>query len=719
MPAARVLFLLLALVAAALPGLAMATQPVVRVGPQPLDLVLGRYVTVLSDPGGQLTVDDVRRLPDDAFRPVHQDVPNFSFTRSHYWFRLRIDWADPALTVYRLWQQYPLTDYFTLYRPDGHGGYRAVRVGDQQPFARRELPTRAFGFTLMPRAGQVEDYYLELHGAGTLVVDLNLTSHATAQADTETRHLLYGFYYGAILALLLYNLMLYASLRERVYLWYTLYVAGLGLTFFDINGLAFRYLWPDFTWMNTGFLMFTCLSLLAQAQFTRHFLSLRREWPGLDRVLLMAVGLCALGIVAVPLAPARLLYPASQQLAALVAILCIIAGTGLWLRGYRPARYFTLASGFYIVGILVYVLQNFGWLGTSHFTSHSVQIGSSFELVLYSLALADRIRLMRIEKRQVEHVAHRQLLEYNRSLEHSVQARTQDLLATLRTVSEKHEAMVAMQQQLVQSEKMSSLGTLVAGVAHEINNPANFTRLAADNVRRGILQLQDFLHGLADADSDPALVAEVAGRFARLEEQLALVREGTDRLALIVRDLQSFSRVGDPEAQVAAPDDGLEATLNLVRAQYGDRVDIRVERANPDARGRCNPAALNQVFMNLAVNGCQAILEKQVRTDGTAPAAGHLHVVTRLAANGDWIAEFHDDGIGMDASTRDRIFEPFFTTKEVGTGTGLGLSVSYGIVRRHGGDIQVHSTAGEGSCFVVRLPLAGRDNSAGEPHGTV
>ena len=362
------------------------------------------------------------------------------------------------------------------------------------------------------------------------------------------------------------------------------------------------------------------------------------------------------------------------------------------------------------------MLQNFGWLGTSVFTGHAVEIGSSFELVLFSLALADRIRLMRDEKRALESDARRQLLDYNRSLEQSVQARTQDLLASLRTVSEKHEALVAMQQQLVQAEKMSSLGTLVSGVAHEINNPANFTRLAADNVSRDVAGLRAFLESLTDDHSDPVLLAEIHARFARIETQLALVHDGADRLAGIVRDLRSFSRVGESEGQVAAPDDGLEATLNLVRAQYGDRIAIRHTRANPEARGSCQPAALNQVFMNLAVNACQAILEKQEKAGGRAHPAGHLEVATRLDKGGDWIVEFRDDGIGMDLATQGRIFEPFFTTKDVGAGTGLGLSVSYGIVRRHGGTIDVTSTPGEGSCFIVRLPLPA---APGGLHGTV
>lgn len=714
----RRLLLLVALTCLLLPSLP-ARAGVVAVGPEPQSRHLGRDLEVYVDRSGRLGIEDIRRLPDHAFQAVTRDTPNFSFSPHAHWFRLRVEWRQPAETVYRLWQQYPLSDYLTLYRPDGHGGYQALTVGDQQAFSRRELPTRAFGFTLRPRAGQTDTYYLKLQGAGTLVLDLQLTSHATALAETETRHLLFGLYYGAIIALLLYNLMLYVSLRDRVYLWYTLYVAGLGMTFFSINGLSFRYFWPDGIWMNSGFLLFTFLSLAAQLKFTRTLLTLRRQWLPLDRLLQGMTVLCVLGLIATPLAPARFLYAASQYLASLVAVLCLVAGAGLWQRGYRPARFFTLASAFYIGGILVYVAQNFGHLPTTILTSHAVQIGSSVELILFSLALADRIRDMRDRKRSVETSARQQLLDYNRSLEQSVQTRTQDLLASLRTVSEKHEALVAMQQQLVQAEKMSSLGTLVSGIAHEINNPANFTGLAAENVGREIQRLQRFLGGLTDADSDPALLAEIDARFGRIGTQLTLVRDGTDRLASIVRDLRSFSRVGESEAMLACPDDGLEATLNLVRAQYRDRISITLSRASPEARGLCNPAALNQVFMNLAVNACQAILDKHTQSGRRALPAGHLRIATWLERNGDWMAQFSDDGSGIDVATQGRIFEPFFTTKDVGAGTGLGLSVSYGILRRHGGDITVSSAPGAGSVFTVRLPLPAEPDPRGDSHGTV
>jgi signal transduction histidine kinase len=685
----------------------MAGAAVVTVGPGELHRNLGRDISVFIDKSNRLTIADVSRLPDSAFVPSTHDTPNFSFSPYRFWLRLRIHWQQPDRSGYTLWQEYALNDYFTLYRPDGHGGYTASLTGDQMPFEHRELPTRAFGFPLTPHPGQTDTYYIELHGAGTININLQLTSNATAIADTETRHLLLGLYYGALLALLLYNLVLFSSLRESIYLYYSLYVAGLGLSFFDVNGLAFRYFWPHWIWMNTGFLLAVFISLHALAQFTRKFLSLKQQWPLLDKLLLGMIAVNAAAFASVFFASDHFLFPASQRVAIIMAVLCLTAGAGLWLRGYRPARYFTIASGSYMAGMIVYVLQNFGVLPTSTLTNYSVQIGSAFEMVMLSLALADRINHMKAEKAAMEAASRKQLMEYNQTLEIKVHARTQDLLTSLKAVREKHAALMEAQQQLVQAEKMSSLGGLVAGVAHEINNPANFTRLAAENLERDIRRLQEFLHGLAGGDGDQALLADVDARFGRIESQLALVHDGTHRLNRIVGDLRSFSRLDEAEAKFACPDDGLEATLNLVHAQYGDRIAIIMCRDDPDAEGFCYPAALNQVFMNLAVNACQAILARAAQ-DGRQSPAGTLRVHTWLEQRKDgarWLAEFRDDGIGMEPDVMKRVFEPFFTTKDVGSGTGLGLSVSYGIIRKHDGEISVDSAPGAGSCFRLDLPL--------------
>jgi two-component system NtrC family sensor kinase len=695
------------------------------VGPGSINAPVGLDLEYLEDKADKLSLEDVRSpVWDKRFLPAEHEISNFSFSRSSYWLRFRVNWANPSHHHYFLWQEFPLTDFLSFYRPDGKGGYEELETGDQVPFEQREMPTRAFGIRLTAHPGQTDTVYIKLAGAGTLVADLHFTDAAEAISSTETRHLLFGLFYGALLVMLLYNFILYISLRDSVYGYYVLYVTGLGLTFLDINGLAFRYIWPHLIRMNTDFLVFTFSSLFGLSQFSRRFLDLPKQMPTLDRVFLGYNVLLTCCLISLCFLPDRPLFPLSQAVALGQAAITFFAGFSLYLRGYPPARYYVMASSWYLMGLVLYPLQNFGVIPSTLLSNYSVQIGASFEMVLLSLALADRINHIKHEKTAVELQARRQLEESNAMLERRVIERTDVLQKTVQALEEKQVALVTAQEQLVQAEKMSSLGSLVAGVAHEINNPANFTRLSAENMDRDLEQLQQFLLSLADDTSDPALLGELEQRFGRLRQGLGVIHDGTARLNSIVGDLRRFSRLDEAEAKVAAPDQGLDATLNLVRAQYRDRVGIDYQATTPEAMGLCYPAALNQVFMNLAVNACQAIVARGQEPDADG-LLGYLRVRSGIVPRGEqvfWQASFSDDGIGMDDLTRQHIFDPFFTTKDVGEGMGLGLSTSYGIIQKHAGRIEVESTPGRGSRFLISLPLQARsatDKTTGRDDGVV
>jgi signal transduction histidine kinase/ligand-binding sensor domain-containing protein len=266
-----------------------------------------------------------------------------------------------------------------------------------------------------------------------------------------------------------------------------------------------------------------------------------------------------------------------------------------------------------------------------------------------------------------------------------------------------HQHLKQTQQQLILQEKMAGLGTLTAGVAHEINNPTNFTHVAAQIQRASIAEFEQLVQQMFDDEIDPAIVKLFQQRFAELQSNVDTMLCGTERIMAIVKDLRAFTRLDESEKKTVPLSECLSATVNLVRTSWLEQVVFITEYAD-DPPCDCWPALLNQVFMNLLVNGCQAIAERR-RVDASY-AKGHVWL--RLRQNADTLeVQIEDDGIGMSADLQQRILEPFFTTREVGSGTGLGLSISYGIIQKHGGTLAIASTPGQGSCFSIFLPLEG------------
>lgn len=256
------------------------------------------------------------------------------------------------------------------------------------------------------------------------------------------------------------------------------------------------------------------------------------------------------------------------------------------------------------------------------------------------------------------------------------------------------------QQQLVLREKMASIGTLTAGVAHEINNPANFAHVGAQALAGDLQRFREFLVRLA-GDAGGEVTDALNGRVDALTEQVDTIVEGTTRIRDLVKDLRTFSRLDEADRKQAAIADSIVSTVNLVRAQYAHVAQIHCKLdVNPVLE--CWPAQLNQVFMNVIVNACQAVERRQ--KDSGNRSIGAVHLRNRIA--GDWLEiDFEDDGCGMSPSVLEHVFEPFYTTKEVGDGVGLGMSISFGIVQKHGGDIRIRSVEGQGTCVTVRLPL--------------
>ena len=275
-----------------------------------------------------------------------------------------------------------------------------------------------------------------------------------------------------------------------------------------------------------------------------------------------------------------------------------------------------------------------------------------------------------------------------------------------------HRKLQETQQQLILQGKMAGLGTLTAGVAHEINNPTNFAHVAAQNQRMDIAEFEQFVATLLEEDVEPEIVQGFAAHFAKLSANVSIMLNGTERIKGIVKDLRAFTRLDEPEKKPVRLSECLISTLNLVRTSWTEKVEFITE-FNDDPEIECWPALLNQVFMNLLMNGCQAIDEKlqQNAHQPHTPQRGKLWLRLNLY-QGSIVIAFQDTGTGIDSAAQTRIIEPFYTTKAVGIGTGLGLPIAVDIVKKHGGDLDFTSTPGEGSCFTISLPLISCDSAS-------
>ena len=262
------------------------------------------------------------------------------------------------------------------------------------------------------------------------------------------------------------------------------------------------------------------------------------------------------------------------------------------------------------------------------------------------------------------------------------------------------------QNQLLQSEKMASIGQLAAGVAHEINNPVGFVSSNL-GVLRGYVEPLFQLMMLLKRTPAEALPPAVGQELARVDAAIDLAyiqedlpqlldesEEGLSRVKKIVQDLKDFSRVDQAAWQDADLNAGLDSTLNVVMNEVKYKAEIRKHYVTlPPVR--CIAAQLNQVFMNLIVNAAHSIAERGTITLST------------WAQDGSAFVEVRDTGCGMSEDVKRRVFEPFFTTKPVGKGTGLGLSLSFSIIQKHGGHIDIETTEGVGTAFRVRVPIRG------------
>ena len=503
------------------------------------------------------------------------------------------------------------------------------------------------------------------------------------------------FFSGIYVVMLLYNFFVFYSIREKSYLYY------LYLIFFSLFALwentgytvpLFRSITNFPSWLTNIDLVSSSLFGIAILLFTRNFLKTKEFSPVIDK-LFNIIMLVLLLILLLPFAGYSFAATnISGLLGMFTSVVILVAAIRSYRKKYPSAGIFLLANTFFMISIFVYLVLSIFKDTQSFLFNFSIPIGSAIQIILFSLALGNRINVLKAQNEASQHEIIEQLRLYaelqdktNRELEQKVEERTGELRNS--------------QKQLLQQEKLASLGEVTAGVAHEIQNPLNFIKNFSELNKDLADEMEEEI-----AAGNTNMLKEISGNIKFNSEKIL---EHGARVDSIVKGMLQHARLNSGSKEKvtinAMCDEYISLAFHGLKAK-DKNFTAEISKSYDDTLGEANinRQDLGRVLLNLLNNAFYAVAEKQV-------VAGKSYVpsitVSTQKKEKTFCIAIHDNGAGIPQKIANKIFQPFFTTKPTGKGTGLGLSMSYQIVKEHEGGLTVNTEEGNFTEFVVTLPL--------------
>lgn len=687
--------------------------------------------SLFSLTGGELSaqINDFRISPEEL-REIHpaaiissQDLSGqelkvlyFPSTTDEVW--IRIDLKDCPPNAHLIISN-SLIDSLAFYQLSESGELlKYVETGDHYNFYQRDINHPKFVFQIEQAQGP-QTLYLQIRSKDQLFLPISLKSGKDTMVSLGHYNIFKGIYFGIVLVMFLYNLLIAIITRDDNYFTYSFYIIFLGLAQASLESFTFKYLFPyNPLVFNHAVILFSSLAGVLGTVFAMKFLDVRRNAPKWLAGLYVFIVTYAIAWV-LDLVGLKNISNIILNINGLTIGLYALAIAAVIARkGVRSANLFLIAYSLFVLGFMIYVLGFVGVFPVNAITNNALAAGSAAQIILLSIALAERINLLRKEKEESQAEAlrvsrenERIIREQNLMLEQKVQERTLELQEANEELKVTLSNLRDTQTQLVDAEKMASLGQLTAGIAHEINNPINFVTSNITPLVRDLDEMYEIIDAYAAVESIEDGEALKRARNLSQEYELTYLKEeigslvkgikdGANRTSEIVKGLRTFSRLDEDVLKQADVHEGLSSTLVLLRSKMKGSVEVKFDYDQNLPMIDCMPGKLNQVFMNILNNAVYAVQHKNY-AEGEKP-----EIALSTSAKDDQVkVSIKDNGIGMDEQTRKKMFDPFFTTKEVGEGTGLGMSIVYKIIEKHRGRLDVKSEMGVGTEFIINLPV--------------
>lgn len=492
-------------------------------------------------------------------------------------------------------------------------------------------------------------------------------------------NLYFEFFIGCALTLFFITLFIYFSIRDINFLYYSFYILLIALFYSNFMGYLEEYFSPNLKkhsiYIN---LLINTLVGISTIFFIKISFNTKNITPKLDKGLSGFIVLYILAILLVFINQ-QLFFKIPNILNLIVYGYLLYSLTIILTKRYIKSDLPLFGWIIFLIGQIISTLSVLMIIPSNITVFNTELLITATALIILFISLSDRINFFRHETVEILKENETLVKEQNILLEKKVIERTVELNKTLNNLK-------ATQSQLVDFEKMSSLGRLTAGLAHEINNPLNFINSGVISIKRELDELLS--NNNKEINTDEAK--------SRIDETFESVETGIERINEIITSFLNTSRIDDSKATLVDLHEIIDETLKLFRLSFKD--DVKIIKQYKDVLNiSCYPTQLRQALINIFTNSYDAIRENNIGKEG--------QITINTSISDDLVQIFiSDNGIGVDQETKSRMFEPFFTTKEIGKGVGLGLSIVYNQVKHHNGDIQVNSERGKGTEIIISLP---------------